>query len=83
MVDLAIQLNDEQVARLEEIARARGGAAEDVVGEAIDRYLEHDREFRAAVLEGVSEAGRGEADEFDVYAADLRARMARATSADR
>lgn len=83
MVDLAIQLDDEQAARIEEIARARRGTAADVVGEAIDRYLEHDREFRAAVLQGVAEADRGETDDFDAYAADLRARMSRAAPADR
>jgi predicted transcriptional regulator len=57
---MTIQLTAEQEARLSAIAAQAGRPIEDLAREAVDLYLADDAHFRAAVLEGIAEAERGE-----------------------
>ncbi len=76
MTSVAVQLSDEQAERLDAIARHRHASTAAVVQEAVTQYLDQDAEFRAAVQAGVDEANRGDTEDFDVFAAELRAMMA-------
>ena len=76
MTDIAVQLSNEQVDRLDAIARHRHASTEAVVQEAVTQYLDQDAEFRAAVQEGIDQADRGDTEDFAAFAATLRAEMA-------
>jgi predicted transcriptional regulator len=58
--DMDVQLNPEQEAQLSRIASQVGRDVDELVREAVDRYLAEEAHFRAAVLEGIAEADRGE-----------------------
>ena len=73
---VAVHLSDEQAERLGEIARYRHASTAAVVQEAVAQYLDQDAEFRAAVQIGIDQADRGELEDFNVVAAELRAMMA-------
>ena len=76
MTSVAVQLSDEQAERLDAIARHRHASTAAVVQEAVTQYLDQDAEFRAAVQAGIDEANRGDTEDFDGFAAQLRATMA-------
>lgn len=57
---MTIQLTAEQEARLREIAAQAGRPIEDLAREAVDRFLDEETRFRAAVQEGIDAADRGE-----------------------
>ncbi len=57
---MTIQLTADQEARLSQIAAQAGRGVEDLAREAVDLYLAGDAHFRAAVLQGIAEAERGE-----------------------
>lgn len=76
MTDVAFQLSAEQAERLDTIARHRHASTAAVVQEAVTQYLDQDAEFRAAVQQGIDEADRGDTEDFDIFAAELRATMA-------
>jgi predicted transcriptional regulator len=57
---MTIRLTAEQESRLSEIAAQAGRGVEDLAREAVDQYLVEDTRFRAAVLQGIAEAERGE-----------------------
>ena len=57
---MKLQLNPEQEAQLSRIAAQAGRDVDEVGREAVGRYLAEEAHFRAAVLEGIAEADRGE-----------------------
>jgi predicted transcriptional regulator len=57
---MTVQLTAEQEAQLARIAEQSGRAVDELAREAVDRYLAEDAHFRAAVLQGLAEADRGE-----------------------
>jgi predicted transcriptional regulator len=57
---VTVQLTAEQEAQLSRIAEQSGRAVDELAREAVDRYLAEDVHFRAAVLQGLAEADRGE-----------------------
>ena len=62
---MEVRLNPDKQARLQEIASRLGKTAEQIVEEAVDRMLEYEERFVAAVEEGRSSARRGELLEHD------------------
>jgi predicted transcriptional regulator len=62
---MEVHLSPDKQARLQEIASRVGKNAEQIVEEAVDRMLEHDERFIAAVEEGRSSARRGDLLEHD------------------
>ena len=62
---MEVHLSPAKQARLQEIATRAGKNAEEIVEEAVDRMLEYDERFIAAVEEGRSSARRGELLEHD------------------
>ena len=69
-----ITLTDEQQARLEQIAEARGGAVATAVEEAVAEYLDYDAEFRKAVQEGLDDVAAGRVHDWEDVKAELRAK---------
>lgn len=57
---MEVHLSPDKQARLQEIAARAGKNAEQMVEEAVDRMLEYDERFVAAVEEGRVSARRGE-----------------------
>jgi len=57
---MEVHLSPDKQARLEEIASRVGKNAEAMVEEAVDRMLDYDEHFIAAVEEGRESARRGE-----------------------
>ena len=62
---MEVHLSPDKQARLQEIANRVGKNTEQMVEEAVDRMLEYDERFVAAVEEGRSSARRGELLEHD------------------
>ena len=62
---MEVHLSPDKQARLQEIGTRVGKNAEQMVEEAVDRMLEYDERFIAAVEEGRSSARRGELLEHD------------------
>jgi predicted transcriptional regulator len=57
---MEVHFSPEQEARLARIATKAGASAERLVKDAALRLLQEDARFRAAVLEGIAQADRGE-----------------------
>ena len=57
---MEIILAPEQEARLAELAARQGRRTDDLVQEALARYLEDDAHFVAAVVKGLASLDRGE-----------------------
>lgn len=76
MSTIAIKLSDEETDRIAAIAEWRGESPATVVREAVANYLDYDAEFRAAVQKGIEEADRDEGVDLDVFATQMRAKMA-------
>jgi predicted transcriptional regulator len=57
---MEIHLNPEKEARLSQIATQRGLNADDLVQQALNRYLDDDERFIAAVNTGLTAADRGD-----------------------
>lgn len=57
---MEVRLTPEQEARLSEIASHAGTDTERLVKDALERLLEQDARFRAAVRQGIAEADREE-----------------------
>lgn len=62
---MVVRLSAEREARLREAAVRSGRGAEEMVAEAVDRFLEYEAQFTKAVEEGRSSARRGELVEHD------------------
>lgn len=62
---MEVHLSPDKQARLQEIATRVRKNAEEMVEEAVDRMLEYDERFVAAVEEGRESARRGELVEHD------------------
>jgi len=71
---LAIELTDEQKARLEQIAEHREETLVATVQEAVAAFLHKDAEYRAYVQEGIDAAARGEVYDWEDVKAELRAK---------
>jgi predicted transcriptional regulator len=57
---MEIQLNPDQEARLDEFARRNGRKADDLVREAVDRFLDDEARFAEAVRLGLVAAESGD-----------------------
>ncbi|MES1254680.1 MAG: hypothetical protein ABUS56_03675 [Acidobacteriota bacterium] len=57
---MEVPFTPEEEARLAQVARTAGTAAEVLVKDAALRLLEQDANFRAAVREGIAQADRGQ-----------------------
>ncbi|MGH9453737.1 MAG: hypothetical protein ACRD2O_07180 [Terriglobia bacterium] len=57
---MEVHFTPEQEAQLAQIATTTGADAEQLVKDAALRLLEEDARFRAAVREGIAQAGRGQ-----------------------
>lgn len=84
MVEVAIQLSDEALARVRTRAEALEITPEQVIADAVDSFLDirdpwlgfaTEDEYRDFVQEGIDSADRGELEDFDVVAARLRAEL--------
>jgi predicted transcriptional regulator len=84
MVEVAIQLSDETLARLKTRAEALEITPEQVIADAVHSFLDvrdpwlgfaTEGEYRDFVQEGIDSADRGELEDFDVVAARLRAEL--------
>ena len=62
---MEVHLTPDKEARLNEVAARTGKNAEQIVVEAVDRMLEYDERFVAAVEEGRASARRGNLLEHD------------------
>ena len=62
---MEVHLSTEKQARLQEIATRAGKSTEQLVEEAVDRMLEYDERFVAAVEAGRESARRGELFDHD------------------
>jgi len=62
---MEVHFTPEQQARLQEVAIRTGKNPERVIEEAVDRMLEYDERFLAAVEEGRAAARRGDLLEHD------------------
>ena len=57
---MEIELTPDQKTRLDRLAARNGRSTADVIREAIDRYLDEDAHFTAAVMAGIEAADRGD-----------------------
>jgi predicted transcriptional regulator len=57
---MEIQLTEQEQAQLRDVAQRTGRNTEDVVHEAINSFLQHEREFVEAVEKGLASLDRGE-----------------------
>ncbi len=62
---MEVNLSPDKEARLRQLANRTGKDAEQVVEEAVDRVLEYDERFLAAVEEGRASARKGDLLEHD------------------
>jgi predicted transcriptional regulator len=62
---MEVNLSPDKEARLRQLANRTGKDAEQVVEEAVDRMLEYDERFLAAVEEGRASARKGDLLEHD------------------
>ena len=62
---MEVHFTPETQARLQEVAIRAGKSPEQVIEEAVDRILEYDERFLAAVEEGRASARRGDLLEHD------------------
>jgi predicted transcriptional regulator len=62
---MEVRLSPDKEARLRQFATRTGKDAAQVVAEAVDRMLEYDERFLAAVEEGLASARRGDLLEHD------------------
>jgi predicted transcriptional regulator len=57
---MEIELTPDQKTRLDRLAARDGRSAVDLIREAIDRSLDEDAHFAAAVMAGIEAANRGD-----------------------
>jgi predicted transcriptional regulator len=72
---MEVHLSDEQEARLTEIASRSGTSADELVQDAVSRYLDNDGRFVDAVLKGLASLDSGEFVSHDEVGARLRRRF--------
>jgi predicted transcriptional regulator len=65
MLDMEVQLTSDQQAKLTRMAAEQGRAAETLVQEAVERFLNYDEWFSREVDKGLAAADRGEFVEHD------------------
>jgi len=68
---MEVHLNPEVEARIERLAGATGTTAGELVGQLLERYLDHDEWFRLEVQKGIDQADRGELLEHDEVVARI------------
>ncbi len=71
----SIRLEERKLKRLDRLARSMDRPRSWVLGQAIDRYLEHQDWFAREVERGVEQADRGELIPHDRVMAELRGRL--------
>lgn len=72
---MEVHLNDEQEARLAQIAERSGASIDALLQDAVARYLDDDDRFVDAVLKGLASLDRGEYVTHDEVGARLRRRF--------
>ena len=75
-IHVSIPLEEDQIARIDEIAAARSETPAKVLAEVVSEYLEYDAAFRAAVQVGMDAAARGELHDLDEVERKFRLRTA-------
>jgi len=68
---MEIHLNPELEAKLSGIASKSGRAAEQVIQELVERFVDHDQWFRQEVEKGLAQLDRGEFIEHDEVVARI------------
>ena len=68
---MEIRLNAELEAKLSHIASKSGRAAEQVIQELVERFVDHDQWFRQEVEKGLAQLDRGEFIEHDEVVARI------------
>jgi predicted transcriptional regulator len=74
-IHVSVPLQDDQKARLDEIAELRSETTADVLAEAVAQYLDYDAWFIAKVKVGLESAERGELVDFEEVFDRLERRM--------
>lgn len=74
----SIRVEDEKLDRLDKLAQAVDRPRSWLINQAIDRYLDEEEQFIAAVEEGIAAADRGELIRHDQVMKNLEARVTRA-----
>jgi predicted transcriptional regulator len=72
---MEVHLSDEQESRFAEIAARSGTSADELLQDAVTRYLDDDGRFVDAVLKGLASLDRGECVTHEEVGARLRRRF--------
>jgi predicted transcriptional regulator len=72
---MEVNLSDEQETRLAELAARAGTSTDELVQDAVSRYLDDDTRFVEAVLKGIESLDRGDYVSHDEVGATLRRRF--------
>lgn len=78
-VRVSFPLDEQQLARIGDIAAARHETTDQVLADAVANYLDYDAWFVAEVHKGLAEVADGQTRDFDDAAKALRSRMASRT----
>lgn len=70
----SIRVDDGTLARLDRVARSMDRSRSWIVGQAIERYLDHEEWFLEQVEQGIAEAERGDLVPHGAVMQDARAR---------
>jgi predicted transcriptional regulator len=71
----SIRVEERKLKRLDRLARSMDRPRSWVVGQAIDRYLEHQDWFAREVARGVEQADRGELIPHDQVMSEIREKL--------
>ena len=70
----SIRVGDDVLARLDRLAKSMDRSRSWVIGQAIERYLDHEEWFLDQVEQGIAQADRGELIAHDTVMRDVRSR---------
>lgn len=70
---MEVHISKEQASALNEISRTTGRAADQLVADALSRFIEHELWFAQSVRDGMAALDRGESGEHDEVVASVEA----------
>ena len=70
----SIRVDDDVLTRLDRLAKSMDRSRSWVIGQAIERYLDHEEWFLDQVDEGIAQADRGELIAHDAVMREVRSR---------